>query len=77
VKFKRKVKAVDGLSEEEFERLCDAEVAKVDAIMAELRAAWMRIGGRGSFMLGGFGENSRRVDLDVKRRTSGIRARLP
>ena len=32
-------KAVDRMSEAEFERLCDAEFAKVDAMMAELRAA--------------------------------------
>jgi uncharacterized protein (DUF924 family) len=31
-------KAVERLSEEEFERLCEAEQAKVDAIMAQLRA---------------------------------------
>ena len=31
--------AVERLSKEEFERLCDAEMAKVDAIMATLRAA--------------------------------------
>ncbi|MFL6830297.1 MAG: hypothetical protein ACJ8D5_06720 [Sphingomicrobium sp.] len=32
-------KAVEHLSEEEFERLCDAEFARVDAMMAQLRAA--------------------------------------
>ena len=31
--------AVEQLSEEEFERMCDAEEAKVDAMMAQLRAA--------------------------------------
>ena len=31
--------AVERLSEADFERLCDAEMAKVDAMMAELRAA--------------------------------------
>ena len=31
--------AVERLSEAEFERLCDAEMAKVDAMMAQLRAA--------------------------------------
>ena len=31
--------AVDKLDEEAFERLCEAEFAKVDAIMAQLRAA--------------------------------------
>jgi len=31
--------AVERMSEEEFERLCDAEFATVDAIMAQLRAA--------------------------------------
>lgn len=31
--------AVSRLSEAEFERLCQAEFAKVDAMMAELRAA--------------------------------------
>ena len=30
---------VGKVSEEEFERLCDAEMAKVDAMLAQLRAA--------------------------------------